>query len=62
VPAWNCSCARTGQLTAARATPLIPTALGSPPVRRTANASQIADLLSAAVARLKAGGPREYFS
>jgi site-specific recombinase XerD len=27
MPAWNCSYARTGQLAATRATPLIPTAL-----------------------------------
>ena len=40
MPAWKCG-ARTGQLTATRATRatrLIPTALGSPPVRRTARA------------------------
>ena len=38
MPAWKCGCARTGQLTATRATRatrLIPTARGSPPVRRT---------------------------
>ena len=41
MPAWKCGCAGTGQLTATRATRatrLIPTALGSPPVRRTARA------------------------
>ena len=44
MPAWKCGCARAGQLTATRAprapraTRLIPTALGSPPVRRTARA------------------------
>jgi hypothetical protein len=44
VPAWKCGCARTGQLTATRATGatratrLIPAARGSPPVRRTARA------------------------
>jgi hypothetical protein len=41
VPVWKCGCARTGQRTATRATRatrLIPTVLGSPPVRRTARA------------------------
>jgi hypothetical protein len=48
VPAWKCGCARTGQLTATRATRatrLIPTALGSPPgAANREGASQIAGL------------------
>jgi hypothetical protein len=56
VPAWNCGCARTGQLTArratraTRATHLIPTALGSPPVRRTVASGQTSFGLAIAMA------------